>query len=226
VSILNLKRWMRQRLKRWRKAIWTITACAFVFMMACLGMPLSNQLTTLLTTDEPAAKETLASLQVWADEIEQQPPFQIELARTDKARIVHTKTEYIGESKEKIVGILKPSEIMQLLNQHPSWEGRIDDSGDVWLENHVAELSETCKQKGYIGLDSTGNLTLFEGKPEQEKVMRTFFQINIKSMETSLPKDVIKQLHDGIRIQDLEEYNSVISTFSDFALDPGENLKH
>ena len=47
--------------------------------------------------------------------------------------------------------------------------------------------------------------------------MRTFFQLDVGSMESSLPRDVIQRLEEGIRIQDMEEYNSVLSTFSDYA---------
>nr|WP_237691099.1 BofC C-terminal domain-containing protein [Paenibacillus caui] len=216
---------MRRRLRRWRRAIWTITACAVVFAMVCLEMPLSDQLKNLLTQDEPAALETLATLKEWAAENEQSN-FEAAISRTDQPRIVHTGKVYVCGEENKIIGILKPNEILELLSRHPNWQGRLDDEGEVWLEEHVAELSETCKRKGYIGLDSTGSLSLFEGKPDKEKVMRTFFQIDIKSMETALPKEVIKQLHDGIRIQDLEEYNSVLSTFSDFAVGPAEKTKH
>ncbi|GJM75082.1 hypothetical protein HMSSN036_72980 [Paenibacillus macerans] len=43
-------------------------------------------------------------------------------------------------------------------------------------------------------------------------------------MESALPADVLKQLQQGIRIQDVEEYNSVLSTFSDFALEQTEKV--
>jgi forespore regulator of the sigma-K checkpoint len=70
-----------------------------------------------------------------------------------------------------------------------------------------------------MGLSTDGQLTLFEGLPKKEKVIRTFFQLDIGSMETALPEGVYKQLQQGIRVQDINEYNSVISTFSDFAVE-------
>ena len=202
-----------------------MTALSLVFIIACFGMSLSNQLKALLIDDEPAVQETLATLQVWNDEMDQQPNFKKDIAYSAQARVVHTETVYIGGSEDKIVGIMRPVEIIQLMDKHPNLEGKLDRKGEVWLLNHVSELSQLCKQKGYIGLGTSGSLTLFEGKPEKEKVMRTFFQINVKSMETALPKEVVKQLHQGIRIQDLDEYNSVISTFSDFAMQSDEGIK-
>lgn len=41
-------------------------------------------------------------------------------------------------------------------------------------------------------------------------------------MKSSLPEGIMKQLHEGIRVQDIEEYNSVLSTFSDYARDSAE----
>ncbi len=38
-------------------------------------------------------------------------------------------------------------------------------------------------------------------------------------METALPEGVYEQLQQGIRVQDMNEYNSVISTFGDFAVE-------
>ncbi|WP_237167712.1 BofC C-terminal domain-containing protein [Paenibacillus yonginensis] len=213
---------MRNRWRRWRRALWTFMVVGLLVGLASLGMPLSEQLKELLSDDGPVAAETLAGIQEWTEDHAEEgshEDFKTELTRSQRARIVHTGTVYVCGSEHKIIGIMKPDEIIGLMKAHPAWQGRIDHKGEVWLEEHVAELSATCKEKGYIGLDAHGTLSLFEGKPEKEKVMRTFFQIDIKSMESALPKEIVNQLHNGIRVQDLEEYNSVISTFSDYALD-------
>ncbi|WP_369122684.1 BofC C-terminal domain-containing protein [Trinickia caryophylli] len=39
-----------------------------------------------------------------------------------------------------------------------------------------------------------------------------------------MPDHIWKQLQDGIRVQDIEEYNSVLSTFSDYARDTAEEV--
>jgi forespore regulator of the sigma-K checkpoint len=54
--------------------------------------------------------------------------------------------------------------------------------------------------------------------PAADNVIRTFFQLDIRYLESSLPKETLKQLQDGIRITDMAEYNSVLSTFSDYAM--------
>lgn len=55
-------------------------------------------------------------------------------------------------------------------------------------------------------------------------MLKTFFQLDVETMESVLPDEVLKQLQEGIRIQDVEEYNSVLSTFSDYALEQTEKV--
>ena len=57
-----------------------------------------------------------------------------------------------------------------------------------------------------------------------KNVIRTFFQLDVNTLESSLPEGVLEQLQEGIRIQDKDEYDSVISTFSDFAVDETHHL--
>ncbi|MNI91319.1 hypothetical protein D3C73_1489620 [compost metagenome] len=95
----------------------------------------------------------------------------------------------------------------------------------MWLEEYIEGLSEGCQEDGYIGVDKNGNLSLFEGPPDEEKVIKTFFQLDVGTMESALPEEVLKQLKQGIRVQDVSEYNSVLSTFSDFALEQNQPQK-
>lgn len=43
-------------------------------------------------------------------------------------------------------------------------------------------------------------------------------------MESSLPQDKLDQLTKGIRITDMEEYNSVLSTYSDYAIEQNQKV--
>jgi forespore regulator of the sigma-K checkpoint len=87
------------------------------------------------------------------------------------------------------------------------------------LEERVSDLSEACKQRAVFGLDAADRLTLYDGPPKKDKVVRTFFQLDVNFMESSLPEEEIKRLTNGIRIEDKATYYSVLSSFSDYALD-------
>lgn len=83
---------------------------------------------------------------------------------------------------------------------------------------------EIIKENTYFGLDDQGILSLFEGLPSEKKVIRSFFQLDVEYLESSLPRDMVDQLYEGIEVTDYAEYNSVLSTFSDYAIDISEEV--
>ncbi|WP_068615816.1 BofC C-terminal domain-containing protein [Paenibacillus tuaregi] len=223
MSIFRIKRIFKRRWKRWRRAIWTVSACCLVACLAWLGMLLSDKLEQAMTREEPAALATLGNLSTISMETTS-PDFERALTEMKGSRTVHLNKIYTCGEESQILGRMESAEIIDLLNKHPEWKGRVDAEGTVWLDHHIDDLSDICKRSGYIGLDRNGNLSLFEGPPKEEKVMRTFFQMDIEFMESALPEDVIRQVKQGIRIQDVEEYNSVLSTFSDYAVEASQKV--
>ncbi|MEC0166771.1 BofC C-terminal domain-containing protein [Paenibacillus graminis] len=147
------------------------------------------------------------------------------LSQEPVSRTVHLKTTYIsGEEIVTLPGDKSLVQLKQVIAAHPDWNGWISADGDLWLEHMVNDLSPLIKKDAFIGVDEHGNLTLFKGPPAEEKVLKTFFQMDMGSMKSSLPDDILEQLHEGIRVQDVEEYNSVLSTFSDYARDTSEQV--
>jgi len=177
-------------------------------------------------TKKPIALETLGMIREAATaigagmEAELEPAWIEQVNQSSKQRTVHFKKIYACGEESSILGTLDPDEVIGIYRANPGWLGSIDAQGDVWFQQHINELSETCKNNGYFGIDQQGNLSLFEGPPDKEKVLKTFFQLDVETMESSLPPDVLLHLHQGIRIQDFDEYNSVLSTFSEFAAMP------
>lgn len=149
------------------------------------------------------------------------------VSREAVSRTVHLKTVYVaGEEVQTLPGERTPAQLKELIARHAGWSGWLSREGDLWLEQTVNDLSPLTKREAYFGVDEQGNLTLFMGPPASEKVMKTFFQLDMGSMKSSLPEGIWDQLHQGIRVQDMEEYNSVLSTFSDYARDSAEQVMH
>ncbi|WP_234404893.1 BofC C-terminal domain-containing protein [Paenibacillus bouchesdurhonensis] len=198
-----------------------------VTLMAWLGLLLSNQMEQLMTK-EPIALETLGIIKEAAmgagKEAESEAAWIKQLERSDQPRVVRLNKIYACGQESSILGTMTSAEVIQLSRENPDWQGIIGAEGDVWFEQHINELSEVCKRNGYFGIDQQGNLSLFEGPPDKEKVLKTFFQLDVETMESSLPPDVLLHLHQGIRIQDVDEYNSVLSTFSEFAALPARKV--
>ena len=141
-----------------------------------------------------------------------------------KDAIVTLQRKFVCGSEEETLGVMNPEEITSLAAANPDWEFAFTEEQTVVFTEYVDDLSESCKLNSYFGLDKQGNLTLFEGPPKEERVVRTFFQLDIEHLESALPTTVVKQLREGIRVTDIAEYNSVLSTFSDYAIEETEKV--
>nr|WP_255654952.1 BofC C-terminal domain-containing protein [Cohnella sp. REN36] len=87
------------------------------------------------------------------------------------------------------------------------------------MEEAVDDLSPICRETAFIGLDRDGNLSLFDGPPRKEKVIRTFFQLDVKSLESSLSKERMRELTEGIRVTNRDSYNHVLTRYVEYARD-------
>ncbi|AET62311.1 hypothetical protein HPL003_28005 [Paenibacillus terrae HPL-003] len=204
--------------------MWACTIFGSSCLLAGLGILFSRHMQTMLS--QPLAVTAMAEVDT------EEPSYtnpaevhssQVQVLQSIRAsgisRKTHLLTTYVCGTETLSLGTLSSQQLESLLKQHPDWKGRLNSRGEVWLERKVEDLSELCKQHAYMGISMDGQLTLFEGPPKKEKVIRTFFQLDVGSMETALPEGVYEQLRQGIRVQDMNEYNSVISTFGDFAVE-------
>ncbi|WCK53623.1 BofC C-terminal domain-containing protein [Aneurinibacillus sp. Ricciae_BoGa-3] len=121
-----------------------------------------------------------------------------------------SRQEYVNTSED----IFKKYRNWNFVSQHGT---------NFTFEMKMNDISSRSKTKGYFGVNDKDELTLYEGQPEQGKVIQTFFQLDTKKLETNLPQKEIERLHKGIRITDVGEYNSIISSYSEFA--SGENAE-
>jgi forespore regulator of the sigma-K checkpoint len=136
----------------------------------------------------------------------------------DKREVFVQRIYVCGEELQKL-GQLTADDMLKEYMEHPDWQLTLKEDGSVRFKQQIEDLSPECKSNAYFGIDASGNLSLFNGLPGKENVIRTFFQLNIHHLESSLPRETVKQLYQGIRVSDLAEYNSVLSTFSDYAVE-------
>ncbi|SYX82262.1 BofC C-terminal domain-containing protein [Paenibacillus alvei] len=216
----RVKQW-KKRLRRFRRPIWSLAAIVLFVAVVAIGIQLSDRVRNMLADyDKPSSIETFA---LWKDnesKLNESAQLVIaQLVQRDEQREVIARKQYICGKNDEVLGTKPTRDIIQLVLNHPDWSVSMDANGRVILEEQVEELSGTCKDKAHISLDKDGNLTLYDGPPEGGKVIRTFFQLDVESMESSLPPKVMKQLYQGIRITDVDAYHSVLSTFSDYAIE-------
>jgi forespore regulator of the sigma-K checkpoint len=131
--------------------------------------------------------------------------------------VLLVKSYVCGEETQKW-GTKLPGDLIRYREKHPDIQASYGPNGEIFLTEKIDDLSPRCKQDAYFGLDKKGNLSLFDGLPSRDQVIRTFFQLNVELLKSGLPQETVTQLYNGIKIADLAEYNSVISTFADYAV--------
>lgn len=217
----QLKKRLRQK-RRWLSLGFFIVAAA-VGLLTLFGSRSSD-----IPGDAALTAETLAAVrggqapQTYVSEEQRQTLEQI---RTEGGtREVFVRRSYVCGEENGLAGRMGTEEILSFHQEHPTWKVELDGNGSVTFTEQIDDLSPACKQNAYFGVDKTGNLSLFEGPPDNEKVIRTFFQLNTGYLESSLPHNSLEELKKGIPVIDMAEYNSVLSTFSEFAVEAAENV--
>ncbi|THF83815.1 BofC C-terminal domain-containing protein [Cohnella fermenti] len=221
---------IKKRLKRTRRPVWTLGLWAGVVAASALaGTWVSGQF-----VNDYLRPASLAVDSSFADELSYPVSYDPENSQrgsvldtlagwnSDVSIVLHR--EYLCGEETRMLGRHSALETMNLIKSHRDWIPIFESGGTVRLEEKVDDLSPECRKSAYISLDKDGNLSLFDGPPRKEKILRTFFQMDIKSLESSMSKEKLRELADGIRITDREEYNSVVASFSDFAKDRAEHV--
>jgi len=114
---------------------------------------------------------------------------------------------------------MSPKHMDALTKQHPNWGQSVQFEETLKFCEYVPDLSADCVTNPYIGIDDTGHLTLFDGLPHDENAVHSFFQLQMELLESVMPAEAIQQLRVGLRVRDLDEYNSILSTYAEFAVE-------
>jgi forespore regulator of the sigma-K checkpoint len=132
------------------------------------------------------------------------------------------KREYICGQAEEETRQETVTSADELLTRYKDWSLVSRNHNVYTFEKKINDLSPYCKQNAFFGINKNGELTLFDGLPENGQVIQTFFQLNTKKLESSLPPEELKLLRKGIHITNAAEYNSIISTYSELSNDEKE----
>jgi forespore regulator of the sigma-K checkpoint len=203
MSLANLIKQLKKQLKSGKRRL--TLGLIFLLLAACyIGVGLSRDSHAVQVLGVP--------------ELEQQQQVLKQIEKNAKEYEVFSQKEYVCGQETARIGKLSATEISQYHKEHLQDQIKLS-SDQVYFIEQIEDLSAECKKNAFFGLDNDGRLSLFEGHPDKEHIIRTFFQLNVDHLKTSLPQGTFNQLMQGIPVSDLAEYNSVLSTFSDYALE-------
>jgi forespore regulator of the sigma-K checkpoint len=97
---------------------------------------------------------------------------------------------------------------------YAAWE-LVDMSEDqVVFRQSIDDISPLMKTNGYFGISDDGVLSIFNGKPGQSEIIQSFFQIDIKRLESKQHDELVK----GIPVKSKQSYEQVIQSFQPYSL--------
>lgn len=96
--------------------------------------------------------------------------------------------------------------------EYEDWNLVHQDEEQVVFQQRIDDISPLLKSNGYFGITEDGTLSIFNGKPESNKVIQSFFQIDVEKLE-SYQHSLLKK---GIKIGSKDEYMNVLETFKTY----------
>ncbi|MBH5317136.1 BofC C-terminal domain-containing protein [Paenibacillus sp. GSMTC-2017] len=231
MMIFSLWKQLKRRIRRQRRSLWTLGGIS-LFLFVSIGAAMICMSEIAYANGEipnsGIAQHVNSSNLLTIDNMIDQPSISNKLKNENEQVQVMLQRIFVCGEEIELIGEMASKNVIRMLQEHPEWNATLHEDGKtVMLQQRIHDLSSHCKSHAYFGVDKHGNFSLFDGIPREEKVMRTFFQLDIHFMESSLPQDQLDQLMHGIRVNDIEEYNSVLSTFSDYAIEYNEKtMKH
>ncbi|OGX68264.1 MAG: hypothetical protein A2189_00090 [Paenibacillus sp. RIFOXYA1_FULL_44_5] len=204
----KLKKQLRRKKRILALGIWltfavTIASGAWMFDHSLESKPVNSTLSDIQYAAEPEHEQNVLQ------RIQDNPI----------DRMVYHQITYVCGKSIVALGKMKAAQIIHLHEQNPKWFVGINQDESIYFVEQITDLSPECKKNAYFSVDKQGNLSLFDGLPAADKVIQTFFQLDLEKVVSSLPKGTLDQLYAGIHVNDLTEYNSVLSTFSDYSVE-------
>ena len=81
------------------------------------------------------------------------------------------------------------------------------------FRKQVNDISPLLKSNGYFGITNDGVLTIFNGRPNHLRIIQSFFQIDIKKLESHKQEELLQ----GIPIKTKDRYVEVLENFKQYS---------
>lgn len=229
---------IKKKLKRKRRPIWTLAMLAGIFLAAAASGIGGAWVVGRAVFDVPAMAVPTppAAAPMSSADAADKPQAAAAQAPADRSReaVLQSLAHWHGEvetmlrriywcgEETRLLGHLSTKEASDLLKSRRDWDASFDRTGRlIFVANgeQAGEASASCRQNAYVAMGPDGNLSLFDGPPRKDNVVRTFFQLDVKSLESSMSPEMLRGLTEGIRVADSDSLNNVVATYKAYALE-------
>ncbi|RNA68737.1 intercompartmental signaling factor BofC [Alteribacter keqinensis] len=96
---------------------------------------------------------------------------------------------------------------------YSDWQLVGQSAEQVVFKQEVNDISPLLKLNGYFGLSEGGTLSIFNGRPEDNEVIQSFFQIHTDRLKSQAQSELQK----GIPVSTKDQYLDVIQMYEKYA---------
>lgn len=127
-------------------------------------------------------------------------------------KIVLERIYLDGEVSEEVVQE-KIGSLENFWSKYDQWKVKKINKSQIIFTKEIDDISPLLKANGYFGITDTGVLTIFNGKPDRSNIIQSFFQIDVKKLESQKQQELI----DGIPIKTKDHFVQVLETFKPYS---------
>jgi forespore regulator of the sigma-K checkpoint len=118
-----------------------------------------------------------------------------------------------GEMSEEVV-LDSYWSIENFWAKYDQWQLVDIDESTMVFRKQVDDISPLLKANGYFGITDDGVLTIYNGRPDPSRIIQSFFQIDVKKLESKKQEELIQ----GIPIKTRDRYVEVLETFKPYSM--------
>lgn len=97
--------------------------------------------------------------------------------------------------------------------KYDQWQLTDIDESKMVFRKKIDDISPLLKANGYFGITDEGVLTIFNGRPDRLRIIQSFFQLDIKKLESKKQEELLQ----GIPIKTKDRYVEVLETFKHYS---------
>jgi forespore regulator of the sigma-K checkpoint len=97
--------------------------------------------------------------------------------------------------------------------KYDQWQLVDMDESTMVFRKQMDDISPLLKANGYFGITDDGVLTIFNGRPDRSQIIQSFFQIDVKRLESRKQEELLQ----GIPIKTKDRYVEVLETFKPYS---------
>ncbi|HZH59895.1 MAG TPA: BofC C-terminal domain-containing protein [Metabacillus sp.] len=141
---------------------------------------------------------------IWADENSIQQPLSV--------KVVLQRKYLDGEISEEIIQ-KKVSSLEDIWGLYSGWQLLDHNRESVVFRREIDDISPLLKTNGYFGITGDGRFSIFNGRPDSNDIIQSFFQIDVEKLESHKHD----KLMEGIRIESKDQYFEVLKAYETYS---------